>query len=160
MSRNPYVDDVSEPILRSSVVAFCDILGYRDMLSEAQECGKLKELLHQLHNALLGSHRFVDPNLRENILEDIRGKHLSAFRAFTDNIVVGRPISEDGESELGQAFYELSHFQMSMTIEGFFIRGCISVGDLYMDDITVFGQGLIDAYNGETTLADKTPGLF
>ncbi len=140
MSRNPYADGVSDPILRSSIVAFCDILGYRDMLSEAQECGNLGEHLHQLHNALLGSHRFVDPNLRENILQDIRGKHLSAFRAFTDKIVVGRPIKDDGESELGQAFYELSHFQMSMTIEGFFIRGGISIGDLYMDDITVLGM--------------------
>lgn len=38
-------------------------------------------------------------------------------------------------------------------MEDFFVRGAIAIGDLYMDDITVFGGGLIEAYEAERTLA-------
>lgn len=82
-----------------------------------------------------------------------RDEDLSAFRAFTDNIVIGHPIHEDGEVELGNVFYDLSNFQIFMTMEGFFVRGAIAIGDLYVDDIAVFGDGLIEAYEAETTLA-------
>jgi hypothetical protein len=75
------------------------------------------------------------------------------IRAFTDNIVIGYPISDDGERELGAIFSDLSSFQLEMVNRGFFIRGAIAVGDLYMDDITVFGQGFLNAYDGESKYA-------
>lgn len=67
--------------------------------------------------------------------------------------MIGYPIHTDGEIELGNAFSDLSYFQMIMSMEGFFIRGGIAIGDLYMDEITVFGSGLMEAYQAETTLA-------
>jgi hypothetical protein len=47
----------------------------------------------------------------------------------------------------------LSGFQMQMTLEGFFVRGAISVGECYVDDVAVFGDALLDAYNGESKTA-------
>jgi hypothetical protein len=67
--------------------------------------------------------------------------------------VIGWPILGDGESELGGAFFDLSLFQFSMIDAGFFIRGAISIGNLYLDDIAVVGGGLIEAYKGESSLA-------
>ncbi|MGE4489781.1 MAG: hypothetical protein AB7E95_09590 [Kiritimatiellales bacterium] len=76
-----------------------------------------------------------------------------AFRAFTDNIVIGYPIVDDGEIELGTIYRVLASVQTLMAIKGFFIRGAVSIGDLYMDDIVVFGNGLVQAYKGEQELA-------
>ena len=56
------------------------------------------------------------------------------MRAFTDNIVIGYPIRGrgDAESELVTIFRNLSYFQMKLTMDGFFVRGAIAVGELYM----------------------------
>jgi len=40
-----------------------------------------------------------------------------------------------------------------MANEGFFIRGAISIGDVYIDDTVVVGKGFTEAYNGECQLA-------
>jgi len=80
------------------------------------------------------------------------------MKAFTDNIVIGWPLGrlsgrEDGESELGDAFFRLEAFELEMANAGFFVRGAISVGDAYVDDIAVFGSGFIEAYQAESRLA-------
>ena len=40
-----------------------------------------------------------------------------------------------------------------MILNGFFVRGAISVGEAYIDEIAVFGEALIDAYVGESKVA-------
>jgi hypothetical protein len=112
-------------------------------------------LLGRLHKALQSSREHVDPNRFEDAVPRLGEKDFSAFRAFTDNIVIGEPIRGrgDGEVELGSVFRSLSYFQMVMVMEGFFVRGAIAIGQLYMDDIAVYGAGLIEAYEAETTLA-------
>lgn len=152
-SRNPYIGSNGTPELRRSVVAFIDILGYTDLVKSAKTRKENQDILDRLHKALKRSREHVDPNQSEDTLLKLSDKDFSAFRAFTDNIVIGQPIHSDGEIELGSVFHDLSYFQMLMTMEGFFVRGAIAIGDLYMDDIAVFGEGLIEAYEAETTLA-------
>lgn len=142
-SRNPYIQKDGQPVLLKSVVAFVDILGYRDLVDCAAKAFKSQELLDRLHGALRKARKHVDPDNLD----------FCAVRAFTDNIVIGHPIFDDAEGELGFACYTLSYFQMTMSMEGFFVRGGIAIGDLYMDDIAVYGSGLIEAYNAETGLA-------
>lgn len=153
VSRNPYVREDGPPGLRRSVAAFIDILGYTDMVQSAAKASKSEELLRRLHGALRKARTHVDPEDSNQVVRKLIDKDVSAFRAFTDNIVIGYPIYDDAESELGNAFSELSYFQMAMSMEGFFVRGGIAIGDLYMDDIAVYGSGLMEAYNAETTLA-------
>ena len=152
-SRNPYVGPNGEPTLKYSVVSFIDILGYTDLVNSAGTRQESQSLLIRLHRALQASREHVDPKRSDDTLTKLSKKDLSAFSAFTDNIVIGHPIHDDGEIELGRIFNDLSYFQMLMAMEGFFVRGAIAIGDLYMDDITVFGPGLIEAYEAETTLA-------
>ena len=40
-----------------------------------------------------------------------------------------------------------------MVLDGYFIRGAISAGDVFVDEIAVFGPALIEAYKGESELA-------
>lgn len=152
-SRNPYIETNGIPKLRRSVVGFVDILGYQDLVQSASNKEKSQALLVRLHSALRSSREHVDPNRSEDMYQRLQDKDISTFRAFTDNIVIGYPIRDEGEIELSRIFNSVSYFQMLMAMEGFFVRGAIAIGDLYIDDIAVFGSGLIEAYKAETELA-------
>jgi len=147
---NPYISDSGQLLLRSSVVAFVDILGYKELISKSNNS---QETLDKLHAALQKGHQFIDTSKRNPTIKKLGKKDRYVIRAFTDNVVIGYPIKDDAEPELGSIFSRLSYFQMALTMEGFFIRGAISIGELYMDDIAVFGDGLIEAYEGEKSLA-------
>ena len=158
-SRNPYHQDDGSRIVRPSVVAWLDILGFAEMAKEAQRTGTENEFLTRLYSALeQGRNHWLE---QDKWIESHGGKSVGrvlpkdfyALKAFTDNIVIGWPIRSDGEIELGDAFSALSWFQFEMINAGFFIRGAISVGNIYVDDIAVVGGGLIEAYKGESTLA-------
>lgn len=144
---NPYIQKEKGPALVKSAVAFIDILGYKDLIKEADNSGKGETLLRRLHEALNHSTKFVKPGF-------ILSGH--AIRAFTDNIVLGYPLGgtrRDCEIELTMYTVYLSYFQLSMILSGFFLRGGIAIGNLYMDDTVVYGNGLIEAYEAENNLA-------
>jgi hypothetical protein len=149
-SGNPYIG--RKPKLKPSVVAYVDIVGYKQLVEKAYKKGKAEEFLKKLHHALKESHEHVDPG-HANVFHSVRKPDFSAFSAFTDNIVIGYPTQFFGEEELGQAFRELSRFQMRLAINGFFVRGGISMGDLYMDDMVVYGPALFEAIEAERSLA-------
>lgn len=149
-SRNPYVKDGEGPQLKNSVVAFMDILGYREMAENAASGGTEPELLLRLHSTLEYGQKFLKGDLTP---PKLGLKDFYAVKAFTDNIVIGWPIRMDAESELGSAFFKLSFFQFNLALSGFFIRGGLSIGPLYMDDIAVFGRGLNEAFDAECRLA-------
>jgi hypothetical protein len=152
--RNPYVTDHGQPELKASVVAFVDILGYQALIREAHRNGTAQSLLTRLHKALsAASHHLkeLDEDGSPLLPPDLCPmKDIYKMRTFTDNIVIGYPIGDDAEMELGAIFSQLSFFQLEMVNHGFFIRGAIAIADLYIDDMTVFGQGLLDAYDGES----------
>ena len=148
---NPYVEK-GDPRLQSSVVAFVDILGYKQLVQKAYKNRNGDSLLRKLHRALKDSHEHIDPTFA-NVSHNDRKPDFSTFRAFTDNVVIGRPTSFFGEEELRQAFRELSRFQMRLAMDGFFVRGGISLGNLYMDDIMVYGPALLEAIEAESSLA-------
>jgi len=150
--RNPYLDDDGKPILRRSVVAFIDVLGYEDMVLESETSGHPHDFLVHLRDSLSNAINYLDETIEENKIilhPKLFKKDLYRIRIFTDNIVIGYPVHDDAEAELGRIFSLLAFFQLEMVMQGFFLRGAISVSDLFMDDIVVFGNGLIEAYRGE-----------
>lgn len=150
--RNPYLDDDGNPILRQSVVAFIDVLGYEDMVLESEASGHPQDFLIHLRNSLSNAIRYLDEDIRKYSLildPKLFKKDLYRIRIFTDNIVIGYPVRDDAEAELGRVFSLLAFFQLEMVTHGFFLRGAISVGDLFIDATVVFGNGLIEAYRGE-----------
>ena len=115
MSRNPYQVAERPPNLRPSVLAYMDVVGYASFSQPAYKQGAQQEALAKINSAL---------------------------KAITENIVVGWPAHDDAESQLGDAFWRLGGFQLQMVLSGFFVRGAITVGDAYVDDIAVFGNAL------------------
>jgi hypothetical protein len=135
--------DSSNPILLNSVVCFIDILGFSSLGIEAIKLNKGEEFLKNIHNSLNKAKKSLTPY-----------PSLSAkVKVFTDNVVIGWPIRGDGEGELGSTFLNLSEYQLSLALDGFFIRGGISVGPHFMDEETVFGPELIKSYELESQVA-------
>ncbi len=152
-SRNPYHRAGNPPTLRRSVFVFMDILGYENMMARARGSAAQQTELRRLHAVLSDARSWLEG---QHLPEPLRkmGRHdLYALKAFTDNIVIGWPVHDDAEAELAGAFSDLAAFQLRLAMEGYFIRGAISVGDAYVDEIAVFGEALIEAYDGERKLA-------
>lgn len=151
--RNPYVTGNDPPRMVPSVVAFVDILGYLSLIRAAEKNGTAPSFLISLHEALSAAsqhlnHLDEDGNPLLPPGTDIKDTY--KIRTFTDNIVIGCPIYEDAEMELGEVFWQLADFQLEMVNRGFFVRGAISIGNAYIDDLVVFGKGLLEAYEGES----------
>lgn len=154
MSRNPYHTEGQVPTLRNSVLAYMDILGYSDMIRESEESGTQQEVLSRLHTTLSKEREWLEEKTdSQQQLRELIEKDDYALKAFTDNIVMGWPIRDDAEYELECAFSKLAFFQLQMVTSGFFIRGAISVGTAYIDEIAVFGKALTEAHKGESSLA-------
>ena len=157
MSRNPYENAEGAPQLRRSVFVFMDILGYENLTHVAELDGTQQDLLQRLHSALSKERKALEGLA---VLKKLTTKDHYVLKAFTDNIVIAWPIIEDAEIELGSAFSKVAWFQFNMALEGFFIRGAISIGEAYVDDIVVFGDALTQAHTGEYRLARDSEDYF
>jgi len=140
---NPY-KNIDSPKMLPSFVCYADILGYSHLSKEAIKSGNGHEFLHRLHSALSKAY--------ERIREHSKGcgeDSYYAVKVFTDNIVVGYPLDRPGydygEPELGNIMGIFNEFQFGLAMEGFFLRGGIAFGELYMDDDIVFGDALLQA---------------
>src|SRR5258708_21417480 len=94
---------------------------------------------------------------REAFSDDMWGRPIQVktweVKAFTDNIVIGCPIylnEPDAEAELGSVLLSVREYQLTMVHAGFFVRGGISISQLYMDDEIVFSDALMEAYSAES----------
>lgn len=134
-----------KPVHERSYCAFLDILGFSDSILAATTTGS--------HDALLG--RFQ--RIFQEQLAWFRTRHKSGllyFKTFSDNILIGCPAySWDMESEFGVMVEALGRYQLAMAREGFFIRGGLSLGPLFIDDDQVFGHALLEAYALESKSA-------
>jgi len=154
--QNPYIQEGQSPRVVRSVVVYMDVLGYTDMMKRAEQEGQQDAFLAQVHEALSKGQNWLRYDDLGTRLVGERDSH--AMKAFTDNIVIGWPLGglsrrEDGKSELEDAFFRLAAFQLEVANAGFFVRGAISLGDAYIDDIVVFGSGFMEAYEAESRLA-------
>lgn len=138
----PIEYDSSNPRLIPSVVTFIDVLGFSQLGIRAFTNGTGNEFLNQIHTSLKNARRTMTNQLP-----------LAKVKVFTDNVVIGWPIHEDGEGELGTTFLNLSEYQFSLALNGFFTRGGVSIGPHFMDEETVFGPELITAYKLESQVA-------
>lgn len=130
-----------------------DILGYKALILGSQANGTEAQTLIDLHSALSQSRDKLEGKDLPLALRSFGSKKSFALKAFTDNIVIGWPVHSDAEVEFGCAFMYLAEFQFNMAIRGYFVRGAISVGPAFVDEIAVFGSALTEAHIGESELA-------
>lgn len=137
--------------LLESVVLFMDVLGFSEISKAAKTQDETEQLLLKMSKALRNACYLMDPNSPD--FEPGNAPFDWDFKAFTDNIVMGCPLTGSGESELGHLIMSAAYYQVDMARHGFFTRGALAVGPHYMDDKMVFGPALIEAHEIETRMA-------
>ncbi|PTU27719.1 hypothetical protein [Stenotrophobium rhamnosiphilum] len=144
--KNDYLDN-GKPVHRKSYCAFLDVLGFSDRIKEnAKSVANANALLQTFHDILTTQLKSLEEETTWSKLY---------LKSFTDNVILAHPqFSHDLESEFGFIIDSLISFQLQMVLNGFFIRGGLTVGELYMDANVVFGQALIDAHDLESKVAD------
>jgi hypothetical protein len=139
-----YVDEQGLPILRRSAVLFFDVLGTEAMARRVDAQARLRSFVPVLEEA--------------RGLADARDTTgLQALTWFTDNVVVGWPVTGlpavDEEMAMGMATICASYLQLRLACEAHFARGAITFGDVHMGDRIAFGQALVDAVRLEKEVA-------
>jgi hypothetical protein len=132
--------DDKNPELKNSVVCFIDILGFREISERAFTDHKGNDLLAKLN-------KIISKNIDHIKLNETYDKNI---KIFTDNIVIGIPIYDDGELELGHVLRGFGAYQLSFALKGFFVRGAIDIGKYYCNDNIAFGPALIQAHKLES----------
>jgi hypothetical protein len=135
----------SAPAHTSSYCAFLDVLGFTQSIKVHTKAGT--------HNALL--QRFNATLEREIGWFDAQKSGTSlAYKTFSDNVLLAHPVDDMLEdAELGFLVQAIGRYQLRMAVQGFFVRGGLSRGPLYIDISHVFGQALVDAYLLEQEVA-------
>lgn len=144
----------------NSVVAFIDILGFKDIV-KANDKSKNDDIIFELQLALeqafkksITTNRQWLANLvkLDNDLLKDKLKH----KQFSDNIYISFDFKDD-YSDYELAVYMVTniaaHYQRIMLTKGFYVRGGIATGTVYFDDYMIFSTALIKAYEIESKIA-------
>jgi hypothetical protein len=131
-------------VYRRSVFTFIDILGFRQ-IAEKGKPEDIKELLETLQ-------REAKPD--DKIADDLE----MSFLTFSDSTVRVVPLDSKSNKKfpggiLWQELLSLVFLQSRMVRQGCFIRGGLTVDDIYIDNGMVFGPAIIKAYTLESEFA-------
>lgn len=125
------------------VVAFMDILGFKDLVTNVNENNKLFKLMNYL--------KWLNKSNYEGFLKECDiGKEVTVF---SDSIV----ISYDINDVKGSVFYillDIIHIQLDLASLGILVRGGVSIGSLYHKEEVIFGPAMIKAYDLESKYAN------
>lgn len=134
-----------KPVHKVSYCAFLDVLGFNDRIRASYRDGSSDKLLRSFHQILARSIAKIREHTDESMLY---------FKSFTDNVVLAHPqFSDDMESEFGFILWDINEYQFQMALKGFFIRGGLAADQLFMDENSVYGAALLEAYRLESKVA-------
>ena len=145
-----YATADGQPRTRLSIVAYFDLLGFTQQIRDADEQGRSDELLQRLA-AFIKDWYGQDGVLHDKWSRTEDGRPSREVRAFTDDVVMAHPLDydEEGEAEMAGIQGHLSLLQMAFAFDGFFLRGGLAVGDVYVDSTIVYGKAFLDAVEAE-----------
>jgi hypothetical protein len=124
------------------IVAYIDLLGVASRIASDSE--KQKVSMNKLHNLYTFS---ID--LTRQI--QIKGNQDIQFKIFSDNIIIAKKLSTKNNERLEDINCLLScasHFQELAASDsvGWMLRGGITIGQLFIDEVMVWGDALVKAY--------------
>ncbi len=167
--QNPYVNAEGQPELHRSIIAFVDILGFKERVKDAKKKSESQKVFSDFHRVLSTWYeQHVDLlELRSRTTFIGSKKYKYKIRIFTDCILIGCPIRKNGRKhnfiegcdEFLDILSTLYLFQLDMVNQGYFVRGAIAVDELYMDDVIIYGNGVTEAYDAESKQA-KYPRII
>lgn len=131
------------------IVAYLDLLGVTTRMKTDKEYQIIS--MNKLHNLYTSSIQ-----LSKKIA--IEGYNEIQFKIFSDNIIIIKRISKDPTKrmlDIKCVLNYVSHFACLSVGDGvgWLIRGGITIGELFIDDIMVWGNALLKAYDLENNIA-------
>jgi hypothetical protein len=145
------------------IVAFIDILGFKEIVKQSESDATKIELLYSVLDFLKGWETSDKWDLKlVDIEEDAQKKGVANFdirgkinaTAFSDSIVVSVKVGENVNEMTSTLVTTLAYIGAKLVERGILFRGGLTIGNLlHHDNGTVFGQALIDAYQLETKSA-------
>lgn len=122
------------------IVAFIDILGFRELVRKIGEDDKVRK---RLHSSLERIRSFKESSLRNETAQ----KNLEVS-VFSDSIAIsGTP------DELGTVVWTALGLQANLLAMGVLVRGGIAKGRTFHADDMLYGEGLVKAYDLENKTA-------
>ena len=122
------------------IVAYIDLLGITNKIKSTDQQLAMN-ILHNLYTFSINVTKEVQ--IEEN--KDIR------FKIFSDNIIIAKKISsktKQRKRDIRSLLMCAGHFQELAASDcvGWLMRGGISIGQLFIDDVMVWGEALLKAY--------------
>ena len=134
---NPDSDNDAELEYTEHVIAFIDLIGFKNMLDDSENHPKkLGEIL--------------------SVLRDIKSLEEDLFikaTAFSDSVILSVPILEDVGNKISNLVTTLVVLQNRLLRANIILRGAVTIGKLYHEEGVVFGPALIEAYKLESNNA-------
>jgi hypothetical protein len=141
-----FQDGQGNPTLECSICVFMDILGFVELQSSAEKDGTESQLFNRVHKSI----KTKLSELNDNIVPNGKWK----LKVFTDNIILGYPIRFEHHEDVISSIAEcIANYQLGMAKDGFFVRGGLALGNLFMDEHIAYGQALIESYKLESKSA-------
>jgi len=135
-------------------IAFIDILGFRDAVKKSEEDYLLREKIISALKNLTFIKNFVDQKNQDSDQNRYQAIEKLWFQptiqVFSDSIYISIHENPTALSMLG-AYCTLIYGTLFSF--GLFARGAITKGNSFESEGTIFGQGLIDAYDLESKTA-------
>lgn len=129
----------------NSLVAFVDLLGAKEIIIKDAD-----ESLNIIHDC-------YDYTCNKLIREYGSGFPKPNINIFSDNIILSLPCENVENEDHLYAFHSMLYFTSIILLyfwdNKFLVRGAISWGSFFADDLMVWGKGLVNAYKLESNTA-------
>lgn len=145
------------------LIAFIDILGFKDIVKQSEINTSKIELIYSVleylkdwENTEKWDLKFVEIEVSAQYKGvnnfDLRGK--TNATTFSDSIVVSVKVDDNVNEMASTLIVNLAYIGTVLLEKGILFRGGLTIGNIiHIDNGTVFGQGLIDAFMLETRSA-------
>jgi len=150
----------SEIKYEKRLVAFIDILGFKEIVKQSEKDISKIELIYSVLDYLKNWEVQEKWDLRlVEIEEDAQKRGVKNFdirektniTAFSDSIVVSVKVNNNINEMASTLIINLAYIGAILLEKGILFRGGLTVGKLiHIENGTVFGQGLIDSYKLES----------
>lgn len=149
-STTAYLDEAGRPRIRTSIVAFFDILGFSHASTSCASTEEAQSLLDKIATAIADSRDFVRTSFVDG--ESVTANHW-AIKFFSDNLAFGYPLDDKTADPASSARFIIrcaQRYQLGMVMNGFFVRGALTQGPICLTDEIIFGSALIECYQLES----------
>lgn len=157
MDNNNEKANIEEFEYKNRMVAFVDILGFKDIVNESKDKSQIiKEIIEAMDFAK-NIKGLAELMKKANIVDENENKHKIDMQLtlFSDSVIISINDDKEIKTVLYNAFFNsLKKLAYALARKNFFLRGGITYGKLYHVENKCFGPAMNKAYALESTVAN------